>query len=58
VRTLEKDHPSQFAIWDLTNEHGWLVSSGIYICYVEMPDVGEIKILKLAVIQSQTIPGQ
>lgn len=58
VRTLEKDHPSQFAFWDLTNEHGWLVSSGIYICYVEMPDVGEIKILKLAVVQSQTIPGQ
>lgn len=57
VRTLEKDNPSQFLDWDLTNDHGWQVSSGMYVCYVEMPDVGENKILKLAVIQSQTIPG-
>ncbi len=52
VRTLHKDHPSQFLDWNLANEHGWQVASGIYICYVEMPDVGETKILKLSIVQS------
>ncbi len=39
--------------WDLTNRNNWQVASGIYICYVEMPDIGETKILKLSVIQSE-----
>ena len=55
VRTLHKDDPSQFLEWDLTNEDRWAVASGMYICYVEMPAIGETKILKLAVIQPQSI---
>lgn len=51
VRTLRKDDPSQFLEWDLTNEEYWQVASGIYICFVEMPDLGETKVLKLAIIQ-------
>jgi hypothetical protein len=55
VRTLEKDNTSQFFQWDLTNERNFPVSSGIYICYVDMPELGVTKILKLAVIQEQEI---
>lgn len=57
VRTLRKENESQFLEWDLTNEHSYLVGSGMYLCYVEMPEIGETKILKLAVIQGNIIPG-
>jgi len=56
VRTLEKNDASQFMRWDLTNEHSWQVGSGIYICHVEMPDIGETKILKLALVLSAAPP--
>ncbi|MGB2868683.1 MAG: T9SS type A sorting domain-containing protein [Bacteroidota bacterium] len=56
VRTLRKDDASQYFDWDLTNEENWQVGSGIYLCYIEMPDIGEKKFLKLAVIQGQTYP--
>ncbi len=55
VRTLEKNSTSQFFQWDLTNERNFPVSSGIYVCYVDMPDLGVTKILKLAVIMEQEI---
>jgi hypothetical protein len=55
VRTLEKNNTSQFFDWNLTNESNFPVSSGIYICYVDMPDIGVTKILKLAVIMEQEI---
>lgn len=51
VRTLQKDNSLQFQIWDLRNESNQPVASGIYICYVEMPDLGDSKILKLAIVQ-------
>ncbi len=35
-----------FESWDLLNEYGSRVASGIYIIHVEVPDVGN-KILKL-----------
>ncbi|MBI2620314.1 MAG: T9SS type A sorting domain-containing protein, partial [Ignavibacteriales bacterium] len=57
VRTLRKDDPSQFLQWNLTNEHNRQVGSGMYICLVEMPELDETKILKLAVIQPQLYPG-
>ncbi len=57
VRTLEKNDTSQYLEWDLTNEHNWQAASGIYVCHVEMPDIGESKVLKLAIIQPQLIPG-
>lgn len=50
VRTLRKDAPTQFLEWNLQNEDGWLVASGMYICHVELPDLGVSKILKLAVV--------
>ncbi|MEK6649798.1 MAG: hypothetical protein AABY75_02385 [Bacteroidota bacterium] len=56
VRTLHKDHPSQFFNWDLKNENGWLVASGMYICLVELPDLGRSKVLKLGVVMGDRIP--
>ncbi|MBX2991263.1 MAG: T9SS type A sorting domain-containing protein [Bacteroidetes bacterium] len=57
VRTLRKENESQFLEWDLKNENSWLVASGMYLCYVEMPEIGETKVLKLAVIQGDFIPS-
>ena len=44
---------SQFESWDLTNESSLPVASGLYIAYIDMPDVGATKILKIAIIQEQ-----
>jgi hypothetical protein len=53
VRKIEKDSDSQFQRWDLTNERDIPVASGMYIAYIDMPDVGKEKVLKLMVIQRQ-----
>ena len=45
---------SQFDTWDLQNDSGYPVASGIYVVYIDMGDLGT-KILKLAVIQEQQI---
>ncbi|HTY38752.1 MAG TPA: T9SS type A sorting domain-containing protein [Bacteroidota bacterium] len=55
VRTLVKSDNSQFLRWDLMNARNYPVASGVYIAYVEMPDVGVTKTLKLSVIQEQEI---
>lgn len=52
VRVLEKDSPSPFLHWDLQNKDGWLVASGIYICYAEFPDLNAHGIVKLGVVTS------
>ena len=53
VRILRKNNSSQFCEWNLANEQNWQVASGIYLCLIEMPDIGETKVLKLALIQRQ-----
>lgn len=50
IRTLKKDDISNEIAWNLQNEYGRRVASGIYIAHVEVPGVGA-KILKFAVIQ-------
>jgi hypothetical protein len=56
VRTIEKDDATtQFQRWDLANESGLPVASGLYIAYIDLPDLGTTKILKLAIIQEQQI---
>jgi len=55
VSSFEKDDISQFAYWDLNNNYGLPVASGLYIVYIEMPDVGTTKILKVAIIQEQQV---
>ncbi len=39
--------------WNLQNENNYPVASGVYIVYIDMPDLGTTKILKLAIIQAQ-----
>ncbi len=55
VRTIDKNSTSQFERWDLANDSGLPVASGLYIAYIDMPDIGKTKILKLAIIQEQQI---
>jgi hypothetical protein len=50
VQTLQKNDATQFINWDLKNWNGLFVASGMYIAYIDMPDIGAKKILKIAVI--------
>jgi hypothetical protein len=55
VRVMDKDDNSQFYRWDLANDKGLPVASGIFIVYIDMPEIGATKILKVAIIQEQQI---
>ena len=50
VRTLHKESEDQFYLWDLQNEHQ------LYILHIEMPDLGKVKVLKLAVVLGTEVP--
>ena len=54
VRTLHKNDTSTFFKWDLANEIAYPVASGMYLAYIDIPDVGS-KVLKIAVIQEQEL---
>ncbi len=45
----------QFATWDLNNQNGLPVASGIYIAYIEMPKLGITKTMKVVIIQEQQV---
>ena len=56
VRIINKTEATgQFVRWDLLNQNGFPVASGIYIVHIEMPDLGATKILKLALVQEEQI---
>lgn len=55
VKTFEKTSTDQFQRWDLTNTYNLPVASGVYVAYIDMPDVGTTKVLKLAIIQEQQV---
>lgn len=60
VKTLVKDDGaggSQFLEWNLQNEFGLPVGSGIYIAHIEMPDLNATKTLKLIIIQGVENPN-
>ncbi|NIR65902.1 MAG: T9SS type A sorting domain-containing protein [Aliifodinibius sp.] len=52
VKTIRKNNNLNEVTWDLRNEAGLKVASGMYIAHVEVPGVGE-KILKFAVVQRE-----
>ena len=52
LRTLEKSDPTSILRWDLENESGLRVASGMYIALISNPEFGD-KVLKLAVIMPQ-----
>ncbi len=53
VRTILKNDNSQMIQWDLNNTNGYPVAAGMYIAYIDMPDLGVTKTLKLGVIPEQ-----
>ncbi len=53
VQTIEKDDASQFATWNLQNTDGLPVASGVYIVYVDMPELSKSKTLKIALVREQ-----
>ncbi|MDP7028066.1 MAG: T9SS type A sorting domain-containing protein, partial [Candidatus Marinimicrobia bacterium] len=53
VKEIKKDDQTQFATWDLKNQYGYPVASGIYLVHVNT-DYGE-KVLKLAVVQETQV---
>lgn len=53
VKQIDKDDVGQFATWDLNNQYGYPVASGLYIIHVET-DFGE-KILKFALVQETQV---
>lgn len=50
VKTIQKNDDTQIINWDLRNENGLPAGSGMYVIYIDMPDLGTTKILKLAVM--------
>jgi len=54
VRKLEKDDATAYLDWDLKNNVGLPVASGLYIAHIDMPGIGK-KIMKLAIIQEQQV---
>ncbi|MCX6152021.1 MAG: T9SS type A sorting domain-containing protein [Ignavibacteriales bacterium] len=55
VKIINKDNNSTYQRWDLANDNGLPVASGLYIAYIDMPELGKTKILKVAIIQEQQI---
>jgi hypothetical protein len=53
VRTIVKNDKGQLTTWNLQNEAGFPVASGMYVAYIDLPDVGTTKTLKLGVVQEQ-----
>jgi hypothetical protein len=49
VRRIDKNDDNSWLDWDLRNNAGKRVGSGIYIAHLEMPGIGE-KIMKLAIV--------
>jgi hypothetical protein len=50
VASFEKDDGSQLATWNLQNDNGLPVASGMYIIHIELPDLNTEKVLKLGVV--------
>jgi hypothetical protein len=53
VVKLEKDGTDQFLRWNMQNQNGIPVASGMYIAHIDMPELGKEKILKIMIIQAQ-----
>jgi hypothetical protein len=55
VREIKKDDPTQFARWDLRNQYGYPVASGMYIVHIDLPELGMEKVLKLGIVQETQV---
>lgn len=52
IQRIDKNDFDQYVDWNLQNESGLPVASGVYIAYIDMPGIGT-KTMKLAVILEQ-----
>ncbi|MCS7297307.1 MAG: hypothetical protein RMK19_04930 [Bacteroidia bacterium] len=52
VRTFRKDSEESYIEWDLKNDYGVPIASGVYIIHVDVPGVGE-KVIKFFAIMPQ-----
>jgi hypothetical protein len=50
ITKLEKDSEGPYLDWNLKNKSGELVGSGIYLAYIDLPDIGT-RVMKIAVVQ-------
>jgi hypothetical protein len=57
LKTIYHNNNSGFERWDLRNESGLPVASGMYIAYIEIPNAGN-RTLKLAIIQPEERPAR
>ena len=55
VRTLEKDSDEGYLEWDLTNDYGFTIASGMYLIHVEVPELGERVIKFGALLAKKTV---
>ena len=53
VREIKKDDETQFARWDLKNQYGYPVASGLYIIRIESG--GNEKIMKMSLVQETQV---
>jgi len=53
VRSIDKNDTGQFLQWDLKNQYGYPVASGMYVARVT--SAGEEKILKIALVQETQV---
>jgi hypothetical protein len=53
VRSVDKNDTSPIWTWDLKNDYGGAIAPGMYIVYVDMPEVGVTKTLKLGILTPQ-----
>jgi len=53
VKSISKNDASQFAQWDLKNQYGYPVASGMYIARIKSG--GEENILKIALVQETQV---
>jgi hypothetical protein len=51
IRQYDKDEDATYLDWDLKNQSGISISSGMYLIHVNVPDVGERTIQMLAVMR-------
>lgn len=55
IRVIEKSDNSQFLRWDLKTDGNYDTPTGVYIAYIEMPELGKSKILKFAIIREKRL---
>jgi hypothetical protein len=55
VRIIDKEDDTQYLNWDLKNHNKLFVASGMYIAYIDMPEIGEKKIVKVAIIMESQV---